>query len=340
MYGSTSPSATAKTALLPKQSKDRRREFSIRRKNRRASARGDASVLGTVLKSKRALVEQVQSESFRRNAVELTASSAAPAPASPASPHRRPRSFIFTLLNPYSKQWQALLFKKFIVTVILVDVILFILSTDHRIRQKYDQLFQTTEAIVSSIFLLEYILRLVTAVERPKYQDQFGRLRYLVTPAALLDLCATAPFFVEALTGLPLPTLTHLRIFRLFRILKTAAIVQALDAVYRVIYYNSEILQVALLICTVLVLVTAVLLYYLRPPGSRQQGLVDVDDFHSIPATLYLSTLMLTGQGGPEDAGDLPWYTRCVVLATAVFSVAMFAIPASMLTWGFEAGEE
>jgi hypothetical protein len=50
---------------------------------------------------------------------------------------------------------------------------------------------------------------------------------------------------------------------------------------------------------------------------------------------MYLSTLMLTGQGGPQ--GDLPWYTKSGVLLTGVFSIGMFAIPASMLTWGFEA---
>lgn len=39
--------------------------------------------------------------------------------------------------------------------------------------------------------------------------------------------------------------------------------------------------------------------------------------------------------GGP--GGDLPWYTKSVVLLTSELSVAIFAIPASMLTWGFEA---
>ena len=52
-----------------------------------------------------------------------------------------------------------------------------------------------------------------------------------------------------------------------------------------------------------------------------------------------MSTLMLTGGGGP-DTDSLPWYTKAVVLLTSVFSVAMFAIPASMLTWGFEAEAE
>jgi hypothetical protein len=131
----------------------------------------------------------------------------------------------------------------------------------------------------------------------------------------------------EMTTGWDLPTLIFLRVFRLLRILKTQGYVRAIDAVYRVIYYNREILHVALLVCCFLVLLTSVLLYFFRPDN--------VDDFSSIPATLYLATMMLTGQGGPD--GDLPWYTKAVVLLTSVFSVAMFAIPASMLTWGFEA---
>lgn len=51
-----------------------------------------------------------------------------------------------------------------------------------------------------------------------------------------------------------------------------------------------------------------------------------------------LSVTLLQGQGGPD--GDLPWYTKSVVLLTGVFSIGMFAIPASMLTWGFEAEAE
>ena len=79
-------------------------------------------------------------------------------------------------------------------------------------------------------------------------------------------------------------------------------------------------------------------MYYLRPRG-KDVGLVDdITDFESIAKTMVLSTLMLTGQGG--QSGDLQWYTQCVVLLTGVFSVAMFAIPASMLTWGFEAEAE
>jgi len=87
-----------------------------------------------------------------------------------------------------------------------------------------------------------------------------------------------------------------------------------------------------------LVVITSIMMYYLRPQGDDVDLVDDASDFESISKTMVLSTLMLTGQGGPS--GKLPWYTQLVVLLTGIFSVAMFAIPASMLTWGFEAEAE
>ena len=43
---------------------------------------------------------------------------------------------------------------------------------------------------------------------------------------------------------------------------------------------------------------------------------------------------------GSVSCAALPWYTQAVVACTACFSIAFFAIPASMLTWGFEAEAE
>merc|ERR1712159_912294 len=85
-------------------------------------------------------------------------------------------------------------------------------------------------------------------------------------------------------------------------------------------------------VCGALVLLTATLLYYLQKTDDH------LSEFSSIPATTYLAVMMLTGQGGPE--GPLPWYTKVVCAATAFLSVALFALPSSMLTWAFEAEAE
>lgn len=246
------------------------------------------------------------------------------------------KSLLFTALNPYSCRRPAQIYKIFISAIVLIDLILFILSTEQHLAQRYATVFHVAEGIASCIFLVEYMARLVVCMESKRYRNMSplaARLQFAMTWPALVDLVSCLPFFMGLSTGLHLPTLTYLRFFRTFRILKTEGSSRAVLSMYRVVYFNREILYVALLMCLLLILVTAVLLYYLRPSNSD-----DAPDFRSILATLYLSTLMLTGQGGPS--GDLPWYTKLVVLISSVFSVAMFAIPASMLTWGFEAEAE
>jgi len=246
-----------------------------------------------------------------------------------SSSQQHHHSFLYSMLNPHSRRWQAVCYKAAITTIIVTDLLMFIASTDMRANAHVPQLFETWEAVVSYIFLIEYCARLYVVTEKKKYHQYgpvCGRVYYAFGNAgAWVDLLAAAPYFVELLTGWDLPTLTILRMFRLFRILKTESYIRALDAVYRVVYYNSEILYVAALICFFLTVSTAMLLYVLRPEHDEE------NDFGSIAATLYLSTMMLTGQGGP--GGELPWYTKSVVLLTSVFSVAIFAIPASMLTW-------
>lgn len=247
----------------------------------------------------------------------------------------KPKSFLYSMLNPRSNDFQAVAFKWFITIVIIMDLLLFIVSTDPDLNPQRAELCVVWEGIVSWIFLTEYLLRLVAVIESKKHGTMGpvkGRLRYMLTTHALIDLTATAPYFVEKFSGLNLPTLTYLRSFRLLRILKTQGFAKAINSVCRVIRFNSEILFVAVWIGMGLVLFTAVLMYYLRPRDE------DHPEFESLSATMYLATMMLTGQGGPD--GDLPWYTSSVVLLTGVFSIGMFAIPASMLTWGFEGEAE
>ena len=243
---------------------------------------------------------------------------------------RTVHSWLYTMLNPRSNQFPAIFFKTFIGSVIAIDLIFFVVSTEPQFKD--NQIFFHAEGITSCIFLVEYLARLWTVTESRYYQNLGpiqGRLKYMVTTNAIVDALATFPFFIELVTGLQLPTLTYLRVFRLLRMFKTQAFARSFDALWRVFFYNRAIMQVAGLLVCFLVLVTSVMLYYLRPPN-------DAEEFQSIGSTMYIATLLLTGQGGPED-NNFPWYTKAVILMTGVFSVAVFAIPASMLTWGFEA---
>ena len=266
----------------------------------------------------------------------VSSASASPAVSSAVKPVSRPHSWVYSMLNARSRKRQAVVYRWAITILILVDVFVFIASTEPDLQTPVGQrFFYGFEAMISTVFLVEYLLRLVTCTERRAFaQPCRGRLRYLLSASALLDATATFPFFVELFLprGKGLPTLTWLRLFRLLLIMKTQKFAQAMSTSFRVVYLNAEILGVALCTCLILVLFTSTALYFGRP-GNSTEG-----EFRSITSTSYLSIMMLTGQGEPdEDGGPLPWWTKTIIVITATLSVAMFAIPASMLTWGFEA---
>mmetsp|Transcript_37135 Transcript_37135/g.148157 ORF Transcript_37135/g.148157 Transcript_37135/m.148157 type:complete len:398 (+) Transcript_37135:458-1651(+) len=217
--------------------------------------------------------------------------------------------------------------------LILLNMFVFVISTDDSINDQYSGLFYIVEGVTSVLFLIDYVCRVIVITEHKHFSDPvWGRINYLLTPIAVVDAISTFPFFLEIIFSTNLPLTTPLRLFRLTRILKTETVSDAISSAWRVIVFNKDILVVALILCLILTLITSTLLYYFQPKHKGHQ------EFESIPATIFLSVLMLTGQGGPD--GDLPWYTKMIVMMTAIFSVAMFAIPASMLTWGFEAEAE
>ncbi len=203
-------------------------------------------------------------------------------------------SFLYTMLHPRSEAWHAEIFKKFISTLIIGDLIAFVISTEQPFYERHWIWFQAIEGITAGIFLVEYIARVYVVIENEKFAIHgpiLGRLRWMCTFHAVIDVLATAPFFIYLVTGWDMPKLTYLRIFRVLRIMKTDSYARAFNACYRVVYFNREILWVAVLICFFLIVSSSVLLYYCRPRSGE-----DELEFQSIPSTLYMSVLILTGQ--------------------------------------------
>ena len=95
-----------------------------------------------------------------------------------------------------------------LVTLILVNVVAAIFETVPSLELKYAELFRGIEAVSLAIFAAEYVIRLWASVEHPRARGRApwrARLSYAVTPAAIVDLLAIAPFFVDVLTDVHLP---------------------------------------------------------------------------------------------------------------------------------------
>jgi hypothetical protein len=80
------------------------------------------------------------------------------------------------------------------------------------------RLLTACDGVLSGLTLLDYLARLATCTERAVYRDLgpvHGRLRFMRSWGAMVDLAASVPFFVDILTIVELPPLTWLRIFRI-----------------------------------------------------------------------------------------------------------------------------
>jgi len=143
-----------------------------------------------------------------------------------------------------------------------------------------------------------------------------------------VDLICIIPWFVGLGTGEDLPMFTPFRILRMFRLLKYT---RASESLTRVLKRNREVLVVGASLSITLLLFTGTVLYF----TWKDQ---DPVYFGSIPKTMFLGVLMLTGQGISYDDGPTPFSALMmfVVSLTAVISVGIFLIPWAMIAWGFE----
>lgn len=178
------------------------------------------------------------------------------------------------------------------------------------------------------VFTIEYFLRLWSIVEDPEFHRPLkGRLRYLFTPLALIDLMAILPFYLPMLIPMDLRFLRIIRLFRVVRIIKTARYLEDLKLMIAVFKDKKEEIFITLFMGLILCLIASSLMYYVERD-------VQPVAFSSIPHAMWWGIGALTS----VNYGDIyPVTTAGRILASimAVLGVGMFALPAGILGSGF-----
>ena len=122
----------------------------------------------------------------------------------------------------------------FLILLILANVGAVILESVEDFEARHRAFLQAFELFSVIVFTVEYALRLWVCTEdgRRRYGDNFrGRLRYALTPMAVIDFLAIAPFYISMLFVIDL---RFLRVFRLLRQLNLDLIEMALPVFVRV----------------------------------------------------------------------------------------------------------
>ncbi len=220
-------------------------------------------------------------------------------------------------------------FDVFIVTLILLNVVAVILETVESLYQQYELLFIYFEYFSVAIFSIEYVIRVWACTIIDKYKHPFwGRLKYMASIEAIIDLLAILPFYIPKLFAVDARFLRILRLFRLLRVFKLGRYSYAFKSITNVVRNRKEELLTSLAFLLVILILASSMMYYIEHEAQPEA-------FTSIPATMWwaVATLTTVGYG---DIFPITPLGKLLGAFIAILGVGLFALPAGIIATGFE----
>jgi voltage-gated potassium channel len=240
----------------------------------------------------------------------------------------RLRKWAYELLEPnVSGTPASRAIELLLIVLIFLNIIAIILESVHEINAEYHEFFASLETFSVVIFTIEYVLRVWTSVENPKYEH--SKRKYIFSAMAVIDLLSILPFYLDLVFGyLPngLLFLRFVRLFRLFRLLKIARYLKALNIMQAVIRERKEQILVSIMFILFLLVIVSTVMFYVENEAQP-------DHFSSIPATMWwgIATLTTVGYG---DMIPVTGIGKVLGGAIAILGIGLFALPAGIFSSG------
>ena len=215
----------------------------------------------------------------------------------------------------------------FIIFWVLVSVLSVLLETVESVHYILAMEFAVLDSIAVAVFTTEYLMRMYSCVEDPKYQSAYaGRAKYGFTLGALIDLLAVLPFFLEALLH-HLFDLRFLRIFRMLRLLKLTRFSDATKLVWDGIKREAGTIGASFFVLLLVIILCGSIGYLLEHAAQP-------DKFESIPGAIYWSVITLSSVGYGDISPVTP-LGRFITSLMALLGIALVAIPSGILSAAF-----
>ncbi len=183
--------------------------------------------------------------------------------------------------------------------------------------------FRWIDYITVSIFILDYILRLITADYKLK-KSAVSFFIYPITPMAIIDLVSILPSITVLNSGFKL-----LKLFRLLRTLKVLRAFKFLrysksfDIIVSVFKKQRKVLSAVATMAVAYILVSALVIYNVEP-----------ESFETFFDAIYWATISLTTVGY-GDIYPVTTIGRIVTMVSSAFGIAIIALPSGVITAGY-----
>lgn len=184
-------------------------------------------------------------------------------------------------------------------------------------------IFNMIDGITVVIFIIDYLLRLITA----DYKLDKGKKSFVLYPfsvMALIDLISILPSFVVVNKGIKMFRVARLiRTFRVFRVLKGFRYSKNVDILIKVFKRQRDSLAIVAMFAVGYILITSLIMFNVEP-----------ETYNNFFDAIYWATVSLTTVGY-GDIYAVSVIGKVITMISSLFGIAIVALPAGIITAGY-----
>ena len=214
-----------------------------------------------------------------------------------------------------------------ICTLILFSFVGAIVETEPSISSGEEHVIRVLELFFSAVFIIEYVIRAWVCVEDRRYRNPvLGRLRYLITPAALIDLVAVLPLLFGVL-GAQTLMLRFIRLLRIARLAQFGKLSRSVRYLVDAIISRRYELSISMVLAATVIMFASIMLYLVEKDAQPEA-------FGSIPRAMWWAVITFTTVGY-GDVYPVTQLGRLLAGLAALASVALVAMPTGIMAAAF-----
>lgn len=207
------------------------------------------------------------------------------------------------------------LFDVILLVAILASIVLVMLESVNSFDEKYHAVLDISEWVITILFTIEYVLRIIS-VKRP--------LKYILSFYGVIDLLSTIPKYISLILGgtQALIALRALRLLRVFRILKLARYLGASNQLASAIKASRAKIAVFLFAVLIAAIIFGTIMYLVE---GEENG------FANIPKSVYWCIVTLTTVGFGDIAPQTP-LGQFIATLIMILGYGIIAVPTGIVS--------
>lgn len=205
----------------------------------------------------------------------------------------------------------------FMMIVIVVSLIPLAFKSENAV-------FYIIDKTAMVIFIIDYLLRWITADYKFERKGVLSFLRYPFSAMAIIDLVSILPSMSIINSGFKaLRVLRMIRAFRVFRVFKAFRYSKSFQIIGNVIKNSKKSLVAVGVLAVGYIVVSALIVFNVEP-----------ESFNTYFDALYWATVSLTTVGY-GDIYPVSTLGRIITMLSSIFGIAVVALPSGIITAGY-----